>query len=144
MPLLPPVIKTRWPGSSRSPIGSPSGVPSTRRFSRDSASALRTRRTASATGLPTTSEVRRSPGTSSIRTSVPPSTSRSPSAIVAVPSGRAFAFSTSRWGGSTSITSVWSLRPTGQDPTLWWKRDPTAGNSPSWSRTPAAPTTHCG
>jgi hypothetical protein len=111
------------------------GPSSTIRFSRESASAFRNRSAASATRLAATRAERRSPGCSVRVTSVPPARSRSSIWMWAVPSGRAFACSSIRRGGSTDTTSVWSERVSGRRPTRCLNRAPGEGKSSSCATT---------
>jgi hypothetical protein len=137
------VIKAFRPATSVR-AGGDDGAASTIRFSRVSASALRSRSATSATGLPARSEEIRSAGVSSIVTSVPPRLAASESSTRAVPSGRAFAARTIREGSSDSSTSVWSFTLQGPRVTEWWKRDPGAGKDSSLPRKDSAPTTQRG
>ena len=81
---------------------------------------------------------------SSIDTSVSAPTGDSRSVTVARPAGQACACRTSRTPGSHSTDSVSSSISSGQVPTEWWRRAPTAGQASSTSRIRDAPTTHRG
>lgn len=86
-----------------------------------------------ATGPLTTSSV--------IRMVVPSSSPAMSNRTRAFPIGHIRASRTSRCGGSTAATLVWSLMTSGHGPMLWRMRVPFAGQSSSASRMLEAPTT---
>ena len=82
-------------------------------------------------------------GFSEKRTRVPPSAGRGfiSSVTSAVPAGRPLTRIRNRRGRSASTISEWSSSVSGPNPTVWWKRDPAAGQSASTSRICLEPTT---
>ena len=82
-------------------------------------------------------------GFSEKRTRVPPSAGRGfiSSVTSAVPAGRPLTRIRNSRGRSASTISEWSSMVSGPTPTLWWNRDPTAGQASSTSRIRLEPTT---